>query len=68
MKTKSKIGIGGAFVAGFVALSACGVKGPPLPPVADTPADSDRAAVSMPAPSPTPVPSPTPKAKSKKRR
>lgn len=66
MKTKSKIGIGGALVAGLVGFTACGVKGPPLPPVADTPADSDRAAVSMPAPSPTPVPSPTPKAKKRR--
>ncbi len=42
---------------------ACGVKGPPLPPVADTPANSDRVDVAGPVPSPTPTTSPAPKKK-----
>lgn len=50
--------------------SACGVKGPPLPPVADTPAASDRPEISgvtsTPAPVMSPVPSSTPKRKKRR--
>ena len=66
-----KFGVGVLLASCFV-LSACGVKGPPLPPVADDPAASERenkAAEAM-LPSPTPSPSaepmpavPTPKKK-----
>ena len=60
------------YLVGFTGLSACGVKGPPLPPVADTPDASDRTAVSgsvtgfVPSPVPSPMPDPSPT--SKKRR
>ncbi len=46
---------------GLLSFAACGVKGPPLPPVADNPAASERENREVvAAPSPTPTPSPTP--------
>jgi predicted small lipoprotein YifL len=75
-----------SFVAGiFVAvLTACGVKGPPLPPVSANPSDSElpsrsgtvsgyvetpaTPAIVIPEPSPTPSPSPTPHLKKKKKK
>ncbi|MBS1963436.1 MAG: hypothetical protein JST04_14570 [Bdellovibrionales bacterium] len=56
------MGILGAFAG------ACGVKGPPLPPVADTPQASDGPAMGGATAEPSPVPSPSPKPKAKKRR
>jgi hypothetical protein len=58
---KITMGIGLGFILGG---AACGVKGPPLPPVADTPSASDRTTVSGP---PAALPSPKPKMKSKRR-
>lgn len=54
-------------------LSACGVKGPPLPPVADDPAASERenkeiAVAPLLAPSPSPSPSPSGRANRKIRK
>lgn len=52
-----------------IGAAACGVKGPPLPPVADTPQSSDSPAMTGGAPTPitvvSPSPSPTPKTKTK---
>jgi predicted small lipoprotein YifL len=59
------------FAIALVALSSCGVKGPPLPPVADDPAASereDKERARLAAPSPTPSPSPSPSAAAKKRK
>lgn len=53
---------------GILAAAACGVKGPPLPPVADTPQASDAPAMGAASTEPAPVPSPSPKPKAKKRR
>jgi hypothetical protein len=46
--------------------AACGVKGPPLPPVPDTGPQSD--ALERPAPSPSPSPSPSPAPRARKKR
>jgi predicted small lipoprotein YifL len=56
-----------------LALAGCGVKGPPLPPIADTPEASERdekadERLLGASPRPSPLPSPTPKPKSKRKR
>ncbi len=51
----------------FLGGSSCGVKGPPLPPVADTPMDSDRINDTEARPSPTPSPTPSPRPKRRSR-
>lgn len=53
-----------------VLLAACGVKGPPLPPVVAEPKESEEKSflpVVTPIPSPSPSPSPAPKKAKKKK-
>jgi predicted small lipoprotein YifL len=70
MKFQNKTRIlGFLFILTF---AACGVKGPPLPPIADTPDASERdekadERLFGASPRPSPIPSPSPKPKKKKR-
>lgn len=54
----------GIILVSLIALAACGVKGPPLPPVADDPASSEREnraeAALLPSASPSPSAEPMP--------